>query len=119
MIIHEDDHIQVHVLDKKGNGGAHHKYSINCKEVDPDKGGLLELGYVNFQKGGIAENGVTGITNEAMLAIVAHRLDCFQSGPFPCDENAEAFSHTKRALHVLENRTSKRKDRGVEGKEVK
>ena len=116
MIIHSDDHIEVHVLDEKGAGGAHHRYSITRKEVDAEKGGKLELGLIDFQNGGIAENGVNGLTNEALLAIVSHRLECFQSGPFPCDENLFALADAKSALLWLTKRTQKRKARGVEGK---
>ena len=117
MKIHQDDYIEVHVLHEKGAGGAHHKYSIVRKEIDSEKGGQLELGSIDFQQGNIAENGVNGITNEALLAIVEHRLDCFQSGRFPCDENASALASVKCALHYLERRTQKRKARGVEGQE--
>ena len=118
MLIHQDDYIEVHVLDEKGGGCAHHKYAIVRKEIDSEKGGQLELGSIDFQNGGIAENGVNGITNEALLAIVIHRLKCFQSGRFPCDENANALEDIECALHHLESRTQQRKARGVEGKET-
>ena len=118
MIIHSDDYIEVHVLDEKGAGGAHHQYSVVVKNVDPEKGGQLELGDIRFQDGGIAENGVNGLTNEALLAIVSHRLECFQSGPFPCDENRQALEDSKSALLWLTKRTDERKARGVEGKTV-
>ncbi|MCY3739919.1 MAG: ABC transporter ATPase [Candidatus Poribacteria bacterium] len=114
-IIYEDDYIQVIVLDDKGAGGAHHKYSITCKDVDPEKGGYLELGHVQFQNGAILENGVNGLTNEVLLAIVGHRLECFQDGPFPSDFNAAALHGVDLAKLVLEMRTQDRKDRGVEG----
>ena len=115
MIIYQDDYIEVHCLDGKGAGGAHHKYSIVRKEIDAEKGGQLELGHIHFQEGAILENGVNGLTNEALLAIVGHRLECFQSGPFPCEENAEALEPINKAIAVLEERTAKRKERGVEG----
>ena len=114
-IIYEDDYIQVCVLDGKGAGGAHHKYSVVCKEVDPEKGGQLELGHIQFQNGPILENGVNGLTNEALLAIVGHRLQCFQEGPFPSDFNKAALSGADFAKVVLEMRTRDRKNRGVEG----
>ena len=117
MIIHSDDHIEVHVLDEKGAGGAHHKYKVvHHKPVDNENAKLVELGYIDFQNGGIAENGVNGLTNEALLAIVEHRLDCFNNGPFPCRENAIAKTHVETALLWLEKRTKERKARGVEGK---
>ena len=34
MKIYQDDYIEVHVLDEKGAGGAHHKYAIVRKEID-------------------------------------------------------------------------------------
>ena len=117
MLIYQDDYIEVHVLDEKGGGGAHHKYSIVIKEIDAEKGGQLELGSANFQNGNIADNGVNGITNEALLAIVCHRLECFQKGPFPSDENWIALENAKSALTWLTRRTDRRKKRGVEGKE--
>lgn len=114
-IIYEDDYIQVLVLDDKGAGGAHHKYSIVCKAIASEKGGHLELGHIQFQKGAILENGVNGITNEALLAIVGHRLECFQEGPFSSDFNKAALSGVDFSKTVLEMRTRDRKDRGVEG----
>ena len=117
MVIHSDDYIEVHCLDKQGAGGASHKYSVVRKEIDPEKGGQLELGHIEFQKGGIVDNGVNGLTNEALLAIVCHRLESFQKGPFPCDENLFALADAKSALLWLTKRTKERKERGVEGVE--
>ena len=116
-IIHEDDYLQVEVIDEKGAGGAHHEYIIQRKDTDivQDK----TVGEVSFQNGAILENGVNGVTNEALLAIVEHRLTCFQAGPFACDENEVALQKVKTARETLEERTRKRKARGVEGKSVK
>lgn len=115
-VIYEDDYIQVLVLDDKGAGGAHHKYSVVQKEIDPERGGHLELGHIKFQEGAILENGVNGVTNEALLAIVGHRLECFQEGLFPSDFNKAALSGVDFSKTVLEMRTKDRKNRGVEGK---
>ena len=76
-LIHEDDYICVYVTDEKGAGGAHHTYEIRAKQTNE----ILDT--VTFQNGPIAENGVNGSTNEAYLAIVGHRLDCFARGAFP------------------------------------
>lgn len=119
MIIYEDDYIEVDCLDEKGGGGAHHKYSITLKEIDSEKGGKLELCHILFQQGSILENGVSGITNEALLAIVQHRLECFMDGPFPSDYTAKALEFIIHAKSSLEARTKDRKTRGVEGKDIK
>ena len=116
-IIYEDENLQVYVNDETGAGGACHKYSIVKREIDPEKGGQQELGYASFQNGNIIENGVNGITNEALLAIVIHRLKGFMRGPFPSIYSDKALRFTKKALRWLERRTLDRKARGVEGKE--
>ena len=118
MIIYQDDYIEVHCLDEKGAGGAHHQYSVVVKEIDPEKGGQLELGDIRFQKGDIAENGVNGLTNEALLAIIEHRINCFQSGPFPSHYNAAALHGILFSNACLHSRTEERRTRGVEGKNV-
>ena len=109
--IYRDDHIIIAVLDEKGQGGAHHAY-----ETYENKGVYRAVTRTRFQKGPIGEFGVNGTTNEAELAKVRHRLECFQAGPFPCEENAEALEHINKAIAILEKRTAGRKQRGVEGK---
>lgn len=72
---------------------------------------------VEFQLGGVAANGVNGVTNEALLAIVRHRLE-YLNRLFPCAENEKAIDGVSDALFQLEARTLQRQARGVEGKEV-
>ena len=99
--IYRDDYIIVAVLDEKGHGGASHVY-----ETYVNKGQYRALTRTRFQNGGIKDYGINGTTNEAELAKVKHRLECFQAGPFPCDENAEALEHVNEAIAVLEKRTA-------------
>jgi hypothetical protein len=70
---------------------------------------------VQFQEGPILENGVNGVTNEVLLAIVRDRLARFQSGPYSCRENALALAKIEEALHWLHHRTLSRTERNVEG----
>ena len=72
---------------------------------------------IKFQTGGVKENGVNGVTNEALLAILIDRLECLNSR-FYCDENENAIASMKSALESLESRTKARINRGVEGLEV-
>jgi hypothetical protein len=72
---------------------------------------------LEFQRGGVADNGVNGITNEALLAVVIDRIN-FLNAKFPCRENALAVTKVQEALHWLEARTKARISRGVEGKET-
>jgi hypothetical protein len=103
------DKISIAAIDEPGPGGANHEYDIL----------IGHSGFtMRFQKGGIAEAGVNGITQEALLAIVIDRLRCFQAGPFACPENAEALAHSWKALDALKSRTKARIARGVEGKSV-
>lgn len=72
---------------------------------------------ISFQRGAVATNGVNGMTNEALLAILIHRTK-FLDSKFGCDENKRAIGHMEEALVNLEVRTARRMVRGVEGKEV-
>lgn len=91
------------------NGNASHVYNVGLP-VGEDQ--FLQL---RFQNGPIAEVGVNGITNEALLAIVADRLRCFQTSKYACRENALALTKIEEAAHWLEARTTARMRRGVEG----
>ena len=97
----------IQTMDEQGPGGANHVYHITQPNGD--------ITEVNFQKGGIKEVGVNGITNEALLAVVMHRLQCFNDGPFPSRENSLALTKCQEAMHWLHARTRDRQSRGVEG----
>src|SRR5262245_6194341 len=103
-----NDKLDIDVMDEPGAGGANHHYRIGCLERDWSQ-------HIQFQNGPIAEVGVNGVTQEALLAIVIDRLECFQAGPYACMENMRALSNCQAALDWLKSRTLKRMERGVEG----
>lgn len=78
-------------------------------------GHILTLHEIRFQKGSEADNGVNGITNEVLLAIVQDRLNGYQAGSFACRENAMALTKIEEALMWLHYRSRDRLARGVEG----
>jgi hypothetical protein len=102
-----NDLLEITVLDDPGAGGANHRYEIEWG---------TDHCWINFQNGPIGENGVNGITQEVLLAIVIDRLRAFQAGPFACRENALALTKIEEAQHWLLHRTRERMARGVEGK---
>src|SRR5262245_44367841 len=86
-----NDTLTIDVVDEPGAGGANHYYmvrgfdvrknpsaGVDLKDVPGEYLGLMVL----FQNGPIAEHGVNGVTQEALLAIVIDRLECFQAGPY-------------------------------------
>jgi hypothetical protein len=88
---------------------------------------LYSLFYVNkeetkeridipFQNGVSSEVGQNGITIEALIQICQHRLNAFQAGAFPCEENEQALSGLEQAMKALNERTAKREAAGVEHK---
>jgi hypothetical protein len=94
------------------NGNASHEYTIEWEPTGESSIG----GYIlRFQDGPINEVGVNGITNEALLAIVADRLTCFQSSKYACEENELALFSVEQALAHLASRTKAREQRNVEG----
>lgn len=118
-----NDKITISVTDEPGAGGANHRYEITGFDTESNKSNVDGNGYrsrytreiILFQNGPIPENGVNGITQEVLLAIVADRLRSFQDGPYKCKENACALTHIEEALHWLQQRTIQRMRRGVEG----
>lgn len=102
-----NDLLEITVLDEPGAGGANHEYMIEAPK------GLTCR--ISFQNGPIAEKGVNGVTQEALLAIVADRLRSFQAGPYACPENADALTSVEEAMTALLSRTKARMARGVEG----
>lgn len=88
-------------------GNMSHDY-----EVELPTGEVLKL---HFQHGPIAECGVNGLTNEALLSIIRDRLEGAQEGPFKCRENALAITAVEQASLWLAKRTLDRMARGVEG----
>ncbi len=103
--------IDINVLDEPGQGGACHHYEIRQNHV---QGGPVMCD-INFQNGPIKEFGVNGVTQEALLEIVADRLRSFQAGPYSCKENSVALTHIETAQLWLQKRTLNRLARGVEG----
>ena len=95
--------VTIVVMDEKGPGGAHHVYDVSY-----DNNGFIGTNRIMFQKGPVGEVGKNGITCEALLAIVAHRLQSFQEGDCACVENQDAIHYTNLALQALKNRTARR-----------
>lgn len=106
-----NDKLEITVLDEPGPGGANHVYEV---DTPPEEGKYAGV-KIHFQKGPINENGINGITQEVLLAIVADRLRSFQAGQYSCRENAVALTHVETAMLWLHKRTWDRMARGVEG----
>lgn len=62
---------------------------------------------IAFQRGPEKSVGVNGLTNEVLLAIVIDRLERFQAGPAPCEENAEALALLEQALGKMAARVQR------------
>lgn len=115
--------LEIEVVDEPGVGGAPHHYLISGFDTasNPSDPFVERHGYpaqhatVLFQNGPIAEAGVNGITHEALLAILADRLEHFQKGPYACKENELALEAIQAAQDWLKRRTVERLERGVEG----
>ena len=118
-----NDKLVITITDEPGAGGANHAYSVTGMDMseNPSYSKECHAGVLNvvFQNGPINENGVNGITQEVLLAIVADRLRSFQAGPYACRENALALTKIEEAQHWLQQRTIARMRCGVEGTHAK
>lgn len=112
--------LHIDVLDEPGCGGACHDYVIYVPndEFNRELNASIVCG-IHFQNGPIAEVGVNGISQEALLAVVEDRLLGFQSGQYATADNAEALQHVQAAMECLHRRTKERMARGVEGTHAK
>ena len=112
MVIYSDaNNLVVHALPTaKGDGTTvdGHTYEIIASE---------SVQVLTFQCGTVPDVGTNGATNEAILAIVKHRIGVLNAR-FPCRENSLAITKIEEAIHWLEARTRARIARDVEGKEV-
>lgn len=111
-----NDALTLQASEELSPGGAPYEYLCSHKEANPYvPGEQVGITYgLKFQVGEPAQ-GINGLSNEVLLAIVRDRLECFQVGPFACDENAEALQYICEAMHSLQQRTIERTKRGVEG----
>jgi len=94
---------------------APHRFQVRYE----DKGGQPIFIEVPFQEGPIKENGVNGVNNEDLIAMVIARLNAFNQSEFSCRENAVAITKLEEALLWLRKRTIGRENRGVEGTHIK
>lgn len=74
--------------------------------------------YIKFQEGAIQENGVNGTQIEDVINVLIERLEGFQKGDFSCRENALAITKLEEARMWLNERTRKRKEKGIEGLDI-
>ena len=115
--------ISIIVNDQPGAGGANHRYEIKGFDTANNPSGMDPIGFrssfskqvILFQNGPIKEAGVNGITQEVLIAICIDRLECFQKGPFACEDNADALSLLRAAQGALQRRTRERLAKGIEG----
>lgn len=105
-----DDHFTVTAADEPGPGGAHHHYILGH--------GGRGVTHLNFQNGGVSEVGPNGITEAQLIAVLIHRLEAFQSGPFRSRENAITITKLEEALMWQQQRTMNRMRKGIEGRSV-
>lgn len=90
-------------------GGACHVYGVQW-------GGPKDVLVVKFQHGARGAEGSTpGVFDDDLLAIIQDRLECFQAGPFACDENEEALEAVRVARAHLSERVARRMAKGVLG----
>ena len=119
--------LKIEVDERMGPGGAAHHYEITGFDTQNNTFSISLAGFAShftrlpviFQDGPVPEKGCNGITIEALLAICIDRLEGFQSGDYPCEENAKAIEGMEMALESLKSRTRARIARNVEGKMVR
>lgn len=105
-----DEHlIQADDIDP-GADGASHTY-----EIYDGAGGVPAI--IDFQHGPRAVEGSTpGCLDVEILCILIDRYECFQAGPFACEENAAVLRHLRDAKAHMVMRANTRHVQHVLGK---
>lgn len=103
---------EVFAIDEPGNGGANHRYEIDCPVSEQLKASTI----IQFQNGARKlPDSIHGILDTDLLEIVRDRLKSFQCGEFACRENACALTHIEEALMWMNRRVEDRIERNVLG----
>lgn len=95
--------------EEKFKFNAPHKFVVSAKDTGK------AVAKIHFQEGPIKENGVNGVANEDLIAMVIRRLQGFQKSEFACRDNEMAIQKLEEAMLWLRKRTLERELRGVEG----
>jgi hypothetical protein len=104
------------VADEADKSGASHGYTIDI--VGPQR--RHQVARIQYQQGPRNEETSTpGVTEAAMLAILIDRLKSFQSGPYPCRENAIILTKLEECMMWTKERAHERARRGVLGSNAK
>lgn len=105
----------VYAVDKKGNGGANHRYQILSTPDKQNPEQFVDV-TIQFQNGARREWGsMLGVIDTDLLEIVRDRLKGFQEGKFATEYNAKALEHIELALMYMNRRVEDRIERGVLG----
>lgn len=111
MRIHTDHNgVAVNAISQRADG-----QDVEGHEYQILSGAIVHT--LMFQLGPVGTAGVNGLTNEALIAVLVHRLHVLNAR-FPCRENALAITKLQEAHHWLEARTRDRLARQVEGTNV-
>lgn len=108
------------LITSDNNGVEVHHFKGDLKDGRPHEGHVYHVNHgettstLNFQLGQVNENGVNGLTNEALLTVLIHRMGVLNTA-FPCVENVHVIGNLISALEQLNLRTKDRIERGVEG----
>lgn len=107
-----DSRLVIEATDEVQGKAAHSHYQIFGKTQQASQ----KLCDIRFQNGPLTpKDDPNGISVESLLQVSINRLEEFQKGDFPCEENDEALRKLREALHWLNARTLDRVSRGVEG----
>jgi hypothetical protein len=87
------------------SAGSPTLYRIKYDYVKADGTPGTSEQFIRFHAGTFTvERGPAGVSIEALLAIAFDRLQKFQQGPYPSEENEQAMIRLYEAMGILENR---------------
>lgn len=89
--------LRVRTMDEPAAGGLNYDYRIS--PIVPANPGVACA--IKFQNGSVNTEGVNGISEESLLAVLCHRLQARQDGLFANDRTQAALDLCSAALNAL------------------
>jgi len=98
----------IETMGMPGSAGAHYGYCLSWPRKMLGEETEQSTVALRFQHGDPrGTDGINGLSETALVAIVMHRLNGFQSRKFKCKENEEALEKLASALYWLRCREMK------------
>lgn len=89
---------------------------LDVEKTIPTGGTAFGDGFcIAWQDGNIPDNGINGAQVREVITAIIERFKHFENSKFACDENKRVIALLTETIGVIDERTNRRKQAGIEG----